>query len=118
MDRERPAKTGVQRARRLRREMTVAERRLWTALRQRDLNIRRQAPMGPYVVDFVCHAARLVIEVDGYYHRSAERQAHDAERDAWRAERGYGVVRFDEKDVRERLPEVVERVVALATSVE
>src|SRR5215472_4962854 len=55
-------------SRRLRRSMTVDEDRLWQALRPLKANIRRQAPMGMYVVDFVCHAAKLAIEVDGYYH--------------------------------------------------
>lgn len=113
---ERPSPAGARRARRLRREMTVAERALWAALRTRDLKIRRQAPMGRYVADFVCHPARLVIEVDGYYHRNDVAQARDAERDAWLAERGYLVVRLDEKEIRERLAEVVERIVALVAS--
>jgi very-short-patch-repair endonuclease len=109
---ERPVEAGVPRARRLRREMTVAERRLWQALRKRDLKIRRQAPMGGYVADFVCHVARLVIEIDGYYHQSPERQARDAERDAWLSERGYSVLRIAEKDARERVLETVELIVA------
>lgn len=72
--------------------------------------------MGPYVVDFVCHAARLVIEVDGYYHRTPAGQARDAERDAWLTARGYRILRIDEKDARERLIEIVDRIVAETTT--
>ncbi len=115
-DGERPDARGVSRARALRRTQTVAERRLWEVLRKRKLGIRRQAPMGPYVVDFVCHAARLVIEIDGYYHGSDDARRKDAERDAWLRARGYRVIRFPEKEVRERLPEIAERIAAEAST--
>src|SRR5215468_1460399 len=58
-------------ARGLRKKLTDAERRLWSRLRLRQLNglkFRRQAPIGPYVVDFLCLERRLVIEVDGGQH--------------------------------------------------
>src|SRR5690348_6469216 len=59
------------RARRLRQNSTDAELRLWSRLRSRSIESRkfvRQEPIGPYVVDFVCHEARLIIEVDGGQH--------------------------------------------------
>jgi len=58
----------IERARRLRRESTEAEKRLWNKLRARQLlgaKFRRQAPIGPYIVDFVCFERKLVIEIDG-----------------------------------------------------
>src|SRR5262249_56414451 len=59
------------RARSLRANSTEAERIIWSALRAHRLNgasFHRQTPMGPYVVDFICHAARLAIEIDGGQH--------------------------------------------------
>lgn len=73
--------------------MTASERALWKALRALDLHIRRQAPIGRCVVDFIHHGARLVIEVDSGWHDDPEAQLHDAERDAWLAKQGYRVMR-------------------------
>ncbi|HYD46032.1 MAG TPA: endonuclease domain-containing protein [Phenylobacterium sp.] len=107
-----PVAGGVARARRLRREMTLAERMLWAELRKLNLNIRRQAPIGRYVVDFLSHAAKLVIEIDGPVHEEPERAARDLDRTAWLNGKGYRVIRFAEADVRNRLAEVVERIAA------
>ena len=76
------------RARAMRAEPTDAERRLWYALRDRrmqTLKFRRQAPIGPYIVDFLCVAHRLVVEADGSQHAESKR---DAARDAWLAREG------------------------------
>lgn len=75
----------VLRARALRREMTLPEGMLWQMLRQRPdgLKFRRQHPIGRYVVDFYCPAARLVIEVDGESHSRGDRPERDHQRDAW-----------------------------------
>ncbi|MGC9237589.1 MAG: endonuclease domain-containing protein, partial [Thiomonas sp.] len=60
----------IQRARELRRNLTEAERLLWNRLRNQQLGVkfRRQAPIGPYIVDFLCPQARLIIELDGGQH--------------------------------------------------
>lgn len=79
--------------------MTHGEKRLWTQLRKLKAGWRRQSPMGRYTLDFVSHAARLVVEVDGYYHSLPERQASDADRDAWLGRQGYRVLRFSDADV-------------------
>ncbi len=92
--------------------MTMAEALLWKALRKLKANFRRQAPIENYVVDFVHHESRLIVEVDGFYHEAPERQAKDLERTAWLQSQGYRVVRFPEKEVRDRLTEVVDRIVA------
>ena len=87
------------RARAMRREPTEAERKLWYALRDRrmqTLKFRRQAPIGPYIVDFLCIAHRLVVEADGSQHAESER---DVVRDAWLKREGYRVLRFSNRDV-------------------
>ena len=99
-------------ARRLRQAPTRAEQHLWKSLRKiEDAHFRRQAPMGPYVVDFVCHRARLVVEVDGAVHAREEVRAKDIERDAWLKSRGYAVLRISNEDVISDTGSVVERIV-------
>ncbi|WP_233245290.1 MULTISPECIES: endonuclease domain-containing protein [unclassified Caulobacter] len=100
----------VGRARRLRRDMTASGRNLWKALRALDIHIRRQAPIGRYVADFVHHPSRLVIEVDGGRHDLPEEQLHDAERDAWLAGQGYRVLRVRDGDAFGKPEEVAEQV--------
>lgn len=102
----------IARARRLRAEQTVAERLLWKALRERRMNFRRQAPIGPFVVDFAHFASDLIVEVDGYYHGLPERRASDAERTAWLRSQGFRLIRFAEKRVRDDLFAVVDEIVA------
>jgi very-short-patch-repair endonuclease len=103
----------IPRARRMRREPTVAERMLWAELRKLNLNVRRQAPIGRYIADFASHTARVVIEVDGPIHDEPEVQARDAERTAWLESQGYRVIRIPEKMVRDRLHKVAERLAAV-----
>ena len=83
-------------ARRLRREMTVAETVLWRGLRDRGIGakFRRQVPIGSYVADFVCIAFRIIIELDGPPHDKPEQRLHDMRRDEWLRERGWQVLRF------------------------
>ena len=72
---------------------------MWRLLRDRRCaawKLRRQAPLGPWIADFVCHAARLVVEVDGGQHADS---ARDAARDAWMAAQGYRTLRFWNTDV-------------------
>jgi len=85
----------LERARELRRLSTDAEKRLWSGLRNRRLDgwkFRRQTWIGPYVVDFVCIEAGLVIEADGSQH--ADACDYDARRSAWLANEGFTVLRF------------------------
>jgi very-short-patch-repair endonuclease len=82
------------RARQLRLDQTDAERRLWGALRSRRLagyKFRRQRPIGPFIVDLVCIAHRLIVEADGGQH--ADNDA-DTRRTAWLEKRGWHVIRF------------------------
>ncbi len=81
-------------AKRLRREMTYAERLLWTELWKLPPHVRKQSPVGPYAADFLVHRGKLVIEMDGDYRSLPEGQRRDAKRDAWLREEGFRVVRF------------------------
>lgn len=109
--RERVLKTEL--ARKLRREQTDVERRLWSRLRNRQLDgfkFKRQVPKGPYVVDFCCAEARLIVELDGDQHAFDENQKHDAERTRYLNESGYRVLRFWNIDVRENIDGVIESI--------
>jgi very-short-patch-repair endonuclease len=107
---EHPGQTkgAVGRGRRLRHAMTPSERRLWEALRKVDAHIRRQAPIGNFIVDFACHSRRLVVEVDGEIHeRLDEVVLRDFERAEWLRSQGYRVVRFTNRRVDEDVAAVV-----------
>jgi len=89
-----PARPRTERARRLRREATDAERLLWRALRELDLpvKVRRQHPIGRHIADFAVPACKLVIEIDGGQH--ARVLAADARRTRALNGQGYRVIRF------------------------
>jgi very-short-patch-repair endonuclease len=103
------------RARSLRANSTDAERIIWSALRAHRLNgasFRRQTPIGPYVVDFICHAARLAIEIDGGQHFESKQEQRDASRDAYLTGKGYRVLRFNNYDVMINRQGVLETIAA------
>ena len=81
-------------AKQLRRNMTVVETKLWQQLRAKrfeDFKFRRQVPVGPYIVDFICFEKRLIIELDGSQH---EGSTYDVKRDAWLRSQEFRVLRF------------------------
>jgi very-short-patch-repair endonuclease len=86
-------------ARRLRRQLSLPEMLLWRLLRltRRELRFRKQHPIGPYVADFYCPAAKTVIEVDGGTHDG--RQESDAARDAYMTSLGLSIIRVPATDV-------------------
>jgi very-short-patch-repair endonuclease len=89
-------------ARLLRANPTEAERKLWHCLRNKGLmglRFRRQQPIGPYVADFYCSIARLIIEVDGGHHADPGTAIRDRERTKWLQRRGYAVLRFWNSDL-------------------
>ena len=89
-------------ARRLRQSMTKAECALWVELRRLPLkgtHFRRQAPFGPFIADFLCHKARLIVEIDGGVHDAPDLASRDAEREQWIESRGYRVLRFTNAEV-------------------
>jgi very-short-patch-repair endonuclease len=88
--------------------MTGTELLLWSRLRGHRLGghrFRRQAPLGPFVVDFACYASRLAVEIDGPAHEVSMRQ--DALRDAYLGRSGFRVLRFSADDVLQRLDDVL-----------
>jgi very-short-patch-repair endonuclease len=98
-------------ARRLRAEMTDAERKLWSLLRRKQLQgfrFRRQIPIGRYVADFACMSQHLIVELDGGRH--AERVECDQHRTAWLAKIGYRVLRFWNGEVFTNTDGVVETI--------
>jgi very-short-patch-repair endonuclease len=101
-------------ARRLRRDSTDVEMRLWQKLRNRQLgaDFRRQHPAGPFVLDFYCPSLRLAVELDGSQHADASNEARDQRRTRWLAERDVTVLRFWNSDVVENLPGVLEVIAA------
>jgi len=104
-----------ERARSLRKEMTEAERRLWRRLRLIEMpstHFRSQVPIGNYIADFCCHAATLIVEVDGGQHNDDEEAERDKIRTAWLNERGYRVLRFWNNDVLNSTDAVMETIMA------
>ena len=88
----------------LRQQPTPFEVRFWRVIhpiRQAGWHFRKQAPIGRYVVDFVCHRARLIVEIDGDSHYSEPGIARDAVRTAFLVGEGYRVLRFTNLDVME-----------------
>lgn len=88
-------------ARDLRQRLTPAESALWARLRRQQLGMtfRRQHAIGPFVVDFCCLPARLVVELDGAIHDLEDVREQDAWRTGYLEERGFTVVRFSNDDV-------------------
>jgi len=104
--------TNRDRARALRKNLTDAEKRLWRELRHVQLDglkFRRQAPIGPFIGDFVCFERKLIVELDGGQH--AERVAQDEARTTWLASQGFRVVRFWNCEVFEDLDAVLQVIV-------
>jgi very-short-patch-repair endonuclease len=97
-------------ARMLRQRQTVVERMLWRRLQDRHLagfKFRRQVPLGPYVADFVCFEARLVIEVDRGQHAMSPADVH---RDRWFAAQGFRLLRFWNNEVLDNLDGVLQTI--------
>jgi very-short-patch-repair endonuclease len=104
------------RARTLRHRPTNAEHKLWYLLRSLKplgIHFRRQAPIGIYIADFVWHAGKIVIELDGSQHVEV-RAEYDAARTQWLASQGYQVLRFWNNDVLKSPRSVGEAILAAA----
>ena len=110
---QRVTKEKLQRARELRRDMTPAEKLLWQELRANKLGVhfRRQQIIAGFIVDFYCHKAALVVEVDGDIHDLQKEE--DARREEVLREMGLTIVRFRNEAVTKDLPAVVERIRSL-----
>jgi very-short-patch-repair endonuclease len=95
--------------------MPRSEALLWSYIRRKAVNgarFRRQHPIGPYVADFACIAAKLVVEVDGYTHWTAEELAHDARRTKYLEQEGWTVIRVTNSDVYENMDGVWQAIAA------
>lgn len=104
-------------ARVLRADMTAAERKLWHAIRGKqiyDCRFRRQHPVGSYITDFACIERMLVIELDGGQHQ--EQLGYDERRTAFLEARGWRVLRFWNNEVMENLDGVLWRIVEVLSS--
>jgi very-short-patch-repair endonuclease len=100
-------------AKRLRANTTPHERILWRALKELPLegtHFRRQAPIGPYVVDFFCPAKCLIIELDGGHHNEDDIARYDRKRQFWLEQEGYRVIRFWNSEITGDLTAVLERI--------
>jgi very-short-patch-repair endonuclease len=97
--------------RQLRKNLTDAERFLWKELRLRQIEgfkFRRQQPIDPYIVDFVCFEKRLIIEVDGGQH--SEKTSYDFQRDEWLKGQGFRILRFWNSQVLNEIEAVEETI--------
>ena len=100
-----------QRAKELRQNMTPAEALLWQELRTNKLagwHFRRQQVIDGFIVDFYCHAASLIVEIDGGVHETQKEQ--DAERDAHLISRGFRILRVTNDEVNKDLQGVLQKI--------
>jgi len=107
----RQPRTNSTHAKRLRRDETDCERKLWMHLRARQINglkFRRQQPVGRYIVDFFCPESQLVIELDGGQH--ADQVQADQHRTEFLNRSGYRVLRFWDNDVLNNIESVLQRI--------
>ncbi len=108
----RPWSKTLEFARSQRRDSSIEEGRLWKRLRNRrldDAKFRRQGRIGPYIVDFVCLEAKLIVEIDGGVHDLPGRREKDAIRQRWLEREGFRVLRFSDMDCHQD----IDRVLAL-----
>ena len=103
--------TKLSNARALRKNMTPQERHLWyDFLKTYPLKFYKQRIIGPYIVDFYCASAKLVVEIDGSQHYEAAEQQYDAARTAFLESLGLTVVRYSNADINVRFREVCESI--------
>ncbi|HZF44677.1 MAG TPA: endonuclease domain-containing protein [Sphingomonadaceae bacterium] len=106
----------LNRAKALRREMTVAERLLWKHLRGRQLagaKFRKQQPIGPFIGDFVCQEKRLIVEADGGQHADSET---DVQRTRFLESKGYRVIRFWNNEILQNIEGVLTAIMRVLES--
>ena len=100
-------------ARELRKNMTDAERTLWSKIRRKQLKnfqFYRQKNIGDYIVDFYCPAAKLIVEVDGGHYYEDKHFLEDNVRDNFLYELGFEVLRFSNRDIFENIDGVVQKI--------
>ncbi len=100
-------------AKALRLNTTETEKLLWEKIGQNQLSgfrFKRQHPIAHYIVDFYCHKAKLIIELDGGYHNEADQMINDEFRTDELTDLGLMVLRFSNEEVRSRMEEVIKRI--------
>ena len=91
--------------------MTPQERKLWYQfLRNLSITVNRQKVIGNYIVDFYCHAAGIVIELDGSQHYEAEGQEYDQKRDKYLQNLGFTVLRYSNRDMSQNFEGVCQDI--------
>ena len=99
------------RAKQLRRDMTQEERKLWYLfLRSYRVKFYKQKIIGPYIADFYCHSARLVLELDGSQHYSDEGQSYDRRRNAFLEQQGLLVLHFSNLEINREFSAVCQKI--------
>ena len=99
--------------------MTDDERRLWAVLRRKNLagfRFRRQQPIGPYIADFFCSSAKLIVELDGGQHAEEAHLRRDEQRSRWLEARGYRVLRVWNLDLKRNAEDVYEAIYLALTN--
>ena len=108
-------RTTKDRAKGLRRQMSLPEVLLWKAIKGRKLEgmqFRKQHPIGPYVLDFYCDAKSLAVEVDGGSHDFGDRPERDERRDTWLSERGVRTLRLTASLILEDVDDATRTILA------
>ena len=116
----RSSRKTLTRARALRKRLSPPEILLWTRLRVRDSDtptFRRQHPIGPYIADFYCAQARLVVEIDGWGHGDEAQIVHDDRRDRYLAGLDYHVIRIAAAEVMRDADDVADGMVRAAIGI-
>ena len=101
----------LENARKLRADMTPQERKLWYLfLKSYPVKVYKQRIVGPYIVDFYCASAKLIIEIDGSQHYDEDVQKKDAERTAYLNGLGLRVIRYSNADINCRFDQVCQQI--------
>ena len=109
-----------QKARELRKNSTLSEVLLWCEVKNRQIEgfqFHRQVPMLDYIVDFYCHELQLAIEVDGDSHYHEDKYSYDRTRQSRLEEYGVKFLRFDDKDIKQKLGWVLEEIIHCISSI-
>ncbi len=102
-------KPNLEKARELRKNLTPQERKMWQLLRNHGFlgyEIRRQYPIGCYIVDFICRSKKIIIEIDGGQHNSEKNAEYDKKRTEYLNSLGYQVIRFWNNDIDNKFDDV------------
>ena len=100
-------------AKTLRKNSTIQEKRLWNLLKNRqfhNLKFKRQSPIGKYVVDFICHERKLIIELDGGQHNENKNIENDIERTNFLESLGFKIIRFWNNDIYKNIDGVITEI--------